>query len=610
MHLMPIPTVLAAAGIALCGALALVGQPAPAGAEAAHAIAMHGRPAMPDGFTAPDYVNADAPQGGRMVQGVLGTFDSLNPFIVKGLAAQAIRGYVFESLMARGYNEPFTLYGLLARTVETDEARSYVTFSLDPAARFSDGVPVTADDVIFSWQLLRDHGRPNHRAFYSKVAKAEKLDARRVRFDLGGSNDRELPLILGLMPVLAQHAIDVARFEETTLAKPVGSGPYVVAEIDTGKSVTLKRDPNYWGQALPINRGLWNFDALRVDYYRDANAYFEAFKAGLYDVRSETDPGRWRTGYDIPAVRDGRIVKEAFANGLPKVNSAFVFNTRRPIFSDIRVREAITLLFDAEWVNRNFFFDLYRRSAGFFPGSELSAYHRPADARERALLAPFPDAVRADVLDGTWSPPATDGSGRDRANFRQALTLLDAAGYEFKGTTLRARGGGRPFAFEIMVTSRDQERLALAFAGNLARAGIQAQVRLVDAVQYDQRRVSFDFDMIENRWDQSLSPGNEQSFYWGSAAADEQGSRNYMGVRSAAVDAMIEAMLRARARDNFVAAVRALDRVLVSGCYVVPLFYLSEQWVARWSFVAHPARTSLSGYLPETWWRQPKRALQ
>ena len=609
MHHMPTVFAAARTRLAICGLFALVGS-APAAAEATHAIAMHGTPAMGEGFVAPDYANADAPQGGRMVQGVLGTFDSLNPFIVKGLPAQAIRGYVVESLMARGYDEPFTLYGLLARTVETDDARSYVTFSLDPAAHFSDGAPVTADDVIFSFQILRDHGRPNHRAFYSKVAKAEKLDARRVRFDLGGSNDRELPLILGLMPVLPQHAINAARFEETTLVKPVGSGPYVVAEVDAGKSVTFKRDPNYWGRALPINRGLWNFDTLRFDYYRDANAYFEAFKAGLYDVRSEIDPARWRTGYDFPAVRDGRIVKEAFTSGLPKVSSAFVFNTRRWIFSDIRVREAITLLFDAEWVNRNFFFDLYGRSAGFFPGSELSAYHRPADERERALLAPFPDAVRADVLDGTWSPPVSDGSGRDRENRKRALELLEAAGFEFKGATLRERNSGQPFGFEIMVTSRDQERLALAFASNLARAGIQTQVRLVDAVQYDQRRVSFDFDMIENRWEQSLSPGNEQSFYWGSAAADEQGSRNYMGVRSPAIDAMIEAMLRARARDDFVATVRALDRVLISGNYVVPLFYLPEQWVARWAFLAHPARTSLSGYLPETWWRQPKRALQ
>ena len=574
------------------------------------AIAMHGAPALAEGFSALPYANPDAPKGGRLVQGVLGTFDSLNPLIVQGLAVQAIRGYVVESLMARGYDEPFTLYGLLARSVETDDARSYVTFTLDPAAHFSDGAPVTAADVVFSWQLLRDHGRPNHRTYYAKVAKAEILDARTVRFDLAGSNDRELPLILGLMPVLPKHAIDVATFENTTLAKPVGSGPYVVAALDTGKSVTFKRDPNYWGRALAVNRGLWNLDEVRFDYYRDANAYFEAFKTGLYDVRSESDPARWQTGYDVPAVRDGRIVKEAFPNGLPKLSSDFVFNTRRPVFADIRVRQAIALLFDFEWVNRNFFYGLYHRSASFFDDSELSAYHRAADARERALLAPFADAARADVLDGTWSPPVSDGSGRDRDTLRQALALFDAAGYELKGTTLRERISGKPLAFEIMVTSRDEERLALAFSSSLARAGINAQVRLLDAVQYDQRRLVFDFDMIEYRWEESLSPGNEQSFYWGSAAADEQGSRNYMGVRSAAVDGMIAAMLRARAREDFVAAVRALDRVLISGCYVVPLFYLPAQWLARWTAIRHPARTSLSGYLPETWWRQPAPALQ
>ena len=592
-----------------CGlsATALV---APAAAEASYAIAMHGNPALTADFAVMPYANADAPKGGRMVQGVLGTFDSLNPFIVKGLPAQSMRGYVFESLMARGYDEPFSLYGLLARTIETDDARSYVTFALDPAARFSDGTPVTAADVIFSWELLRDHGRPNYRAYYAKVARAEAIDERTVHFNLAGAGDRELPLILGLMPILAKHAIDAAKFEDTTLAKPIGSGPYTVAEIDAGKSVTLKRDPNYWGRDLPINRGLWNFNELRFDYCRDANAYFEGFKSGLYDVRTEHDPTRWRTGYDIPAVRDGRIVKEAFTNGLPKPASNFVFNTRRPIFADLRVRQAITLLFDAEWINHNFFFDLYRRSASYFDDSELSAYHRPADDRERALLAPFADAVRPDVLDGTWSPPASDGSGRDRKNLRDALSLFDAAGYELKGTTLRARATGHPFRFEIMVMSRDDERLALAFASSLARAGIDTQVRLVDAVQYDQRRIAFDFDMMPYRWDQSLSPGNEQSFYWGSAAADEQGSRNYMGVRSKAIDAMIAAMLAARERSDFVVTVRALDRLLVSGCYVVPMFYLPEQWVARWTNIRHPGRTSLFGYLPETWWYQPKRAQQ
>ena len=424
------------------------------------------------------------------------------------------------------------------------------------------------------------------------------------------SNDRELPLILGLMPILPEHAVDTATFENTTLAKPVGSGPYVVESVDAGKRVSFKRDPNYWGRTLPINRGLWNFDELRFDFYRDGNAYFEAFKAGLYDVRSETDPTRWQTGYNFPAVRDGRIVKETFRNGLPKFSSDFVFNTRRPTFADIRVRQAIALLFDFEWINRNFFYNLYRRSASFFDNSELSAYHRAADDKERALLAPYPDAVRADVLDGTWSPPVSDGSGRDRDTLRQALGLLEAAGYELKNTKLRNRATGKPLSFEIMVTDRDDERLALAFSTSLARAGINAQVRLVDDVQYQQRLSTFDFDMIEYRWEESLSPGNEQSIYWGAAAADQQGSRNYMGVKSVAVDAMIAAMLRARRRDDFVAAIRALDRVLISGCYVVPLFYLPDQWVVRRAGLQHPARTSLSGYLPETWWRQAAKALQ
>src|SRR5271163_4536435 len=374
----------------------VLGGAAPALAEAVHAIAMHGAPAMPDDFTALPYVNPDAPQGGRITEGVLGTFDSLNPLIVQGLAVQAIRGYVVESLLARDYDEPFSLYGLLARTVETDDARTHVTFALNPAARFSDGTPVTADDVVFSWQLLRDHGRPNHRTYYSKVAKAEVLDPRTVRFDFADTGDRELPLILGLMPVLPKHAIDVATFENSTLAKPIGSGPYVVADVNAGRSVTFKRDPNYWGRNLPINRGLWNFDEVRFDFYRDDNAYFEAFKAGLYDVRSETDPTRWQTGYDFPAVSDGRVVKETFPSGLPKFASDFVFNTRRPIFADIRVRQAIALLFDFQWINRNFFYNLYQRSASYFDDSELSAYHRAADQNERTLLAPFPDTVRAD----------------------------------------------------------------------------------------------------------------------------------------------------------------------------------------------------------------------
>jgi peptide/nickel transport system substrate-binding protein len=579
---------------------------AAAGAEARHAIAMHGAPAWAEGFPGVRYANPSAPKGGRLTEGVLGTFDSLNPFIIKGLAVQHIRGYVIESLMARGYDEPFTLYGLLARTVETDDERSYVTFTLDPAAKFSDGRPVTPEDVIFSWQLLRDKGRPNHRTYYAKVAKAEIVAAGAVRFDLAGAQDRELPLILGLMPVLPKHAIDPATFEETTFVPPVGSGPYRVSEVSPGRSVQLRRDPGYWGRDLPINRGLWNFDAIRIDYYRDGNAHFEAFKKGLFDTYAERDPSRWETGYDIPAVRDGRIIKDAFADGLPKPLSAFVFNTRRPVFSDVRVREAIATLFDFEWINHNFFFDRFKRTASYYESSELSARNRPADARERALLAPFPQAVRADVLEGTWSPPVSDGSGRDRDTFRRALTLLAAAGYDLDDGVLRERASGRQVSFEILVTTRDQERLAIAFTRDLKRAGIDVRVRVVDAVQFDRRSQTYDFDMMPYRWDQSLSPGNEQSFYWGSAAADVPGTRNYMGVKSEAVDAMIAAMLAAREREDFVAAVRALDRILMSGFYVVPLFHLPQQWVARWARIDRPKTTSLFGYLPETWWRQPQ----
>ena len=567
---------------------------------------MHGAPALPEGFTRLPYADPAAPKGDRLVQGVLGTFDSLNPLIVKGIAPPSIRGYVIESLMARGYDEPFTLYGLIARAIETDAQRSYVTFHLDPAAKFSDGKPVTAEDIIFSWQLLRDKGRPNHRTYYAKVAKAEALGEQAVRFDLSGSDDRELALILGLMPVLAKHAVKPETFEETSFQAPLGTGPYIVGEVDPGKSVTLKRNPDYWGRDLAINRGLWNFDEVRFDYYREANTHLEAFKRGLYDLRNEHDPGRWQTAYDFAAVRDGRVLKEALPTGVPKASSYFVFNTRRAVFSDIRVREAILLLFDFEWINHGYFFDLYRRSASYFDDSELSSHRRPAEQREKALLAPFTEAVRADVLDGTWSPPVSDGSGRDRVTLKRALDLFAAAGYELRGTALVERKSGRPLTFEILVTARDEERLALLFSQSLKRAGIAAHVRMVDAVQYEGRRLSYDFDMIQNRWDQSLSPGNEQAFYWGSAAADQPGTRNYMGVKSPAVDAMIAALLKAEDRGDFVAAVRALDRVLISGFYVIPLFYLPAQWVARWTTVGRPATTSLYGYLPETWWREPK----
>lgn len=592
----------------LAGVLALLGSvflhdTARADVIRGPTIAMHGTPAFPD--MAMRYVNPNAPKGGRLVFGLLGTFDSLNPMIVKGLALPQIRGYVVESLLARGNDEAFTLYALLAESVETDDARSYVTFRINPKARFSDGTPVTAEDVLFSRELLRTRGRPNHRIFYSKVVKAEALDRLTVRFDLTGVGDRELPLILGLMPILPKHAIDEATFEDTSLTAPMGSGPYTVGNVRAGASITLTRNPDYWGRDLPINRGLWNFDEVRFEYFRDANTAFEAYKRGLYDFRVETEPLRWATGYDFPALREGQLVKEELANGQPQPSDFLVFNTRRPQFADIRVREALTLLFDFEWINKNYFFDLYKRSGSYFPGSELAAYGRPASEAERALLKPFMSELRADVLDGTFKLPAYDASGRDRETLRRAIRLLLEAGYELSNNVLKDRKTGAPFTFELLVTTRDQERIALTFVRDLKRAGINATIRVVDAVQFDQRRIAFDFDMIQNRWDQSLSPGNEQAFYFGSSAADANGSRNYMGVKSPAVDAMIAALLATREQTDFVAAVRALDRTLMSGFYVIPVFNVPSQWVSRWTRISRPERTSLFGILPETWWQAP-----
>ncbi|HXE68299.1 MAG TPA: extracellular solute-binding protein [Hyphomicrobiaceae bacterium] len=587
----------------LLSLLLLIAWPlSPSAAAPVHAIAMHGTPKHGPGFTHFPYVNPDAPKGGRLVLGTLGTFDSLTPFIIKGVSPASMREYVYASLLTRSGDEAFSLYGLIADSVELPEDRSQITFYLRPQARFSDGAPITPEDVLFSHEVLKQKGWPYHRSHYAKVARAEKISEHAVRFTFDAAGDREIPMILGLMPILPRHKINPDTFEQTTLEAPIGSGAYTVARIDAGRSITYKRNPDWWGANLPVARGRFNFDEVRVEYFRDAASLFEAFKAGEIDMRVEEDPGRWLEGYRFPAVTEGRVIKREFETGLPAGMSALVFNTRRPMFRDARVRRAFILLLDAEWINRNLFNGLYQRTQSFFERSELSSSGRPADARERVLLAPFAKDVKADILAGTYRFPSNDGTGDNRANMQAAFKLLIEAGYRLENNTLVKDGS--PLSFEFLAQTRQQERLMLSFARTLERLGIAVNIRQVDTSQYWARLKNYDFDMIQWTWGASLSPGNEQINRWSSKAAGIEGTLNYPGVENAAVDAMINALLQAEAADDFVAAVRALDRALLSGDYVLPLFYLPRVWVAYWSHLRLPSVEPLAGVDVDTWWTE------
>jgi peptide/nickel transport system substrate-binding protein len=577
---------------------------------AMHGIAMHGEPALPVDFPHLPYANPEAPKGGRLSIGFQGTFDSLNPFNLKaGSAAQGLNGNVFQTLMTRSLDEPFTLYGLVAQTIQTDEAREHVTFRLDPRARFSDGSAITSADILFTFDLLKTKGRPQQRAAYGQVKKVETPDAATISFDLTGSNDRELPLTIALMPALSKARTDAERFNETSLDVPVGSGPYRIEAVRPGESLILKRNPDYWAKDLPIHRGLYNFDEIRIEYFRDSASLYEAFKGGLIDYREETNPTRWLSGYDFPAMKSGKLAKASLPLGVPKGMTGFAFNTRRPLFKDARVREAFGLMFDFEWINAKLYGGLYRRTASFFDESELSSSGRPASAQERALLAPYAGAVRADILEGAWRPPQTDGSGRDRAAARRALALLKEAGYVLADGVLVERANGRAVEFEIMVVDRNQERLALNYADSLRRIGAGVRVRLVDEVQYQRRRQKFDFDMMLGSWPASASPGAEQRGRWGSSSANQEATFNLAGVASPAVDAMIAALLAAHTHEDFTTAVRALDRVLLSGFYIVPLFHSPDQWFAYSTALARPERNAkfaapLFGATLDSWWRK------
>jgi peptide/nickel transport system substrate-binding protein len=587
----------------LLAAGALLASTTLAWAAPQHGIAMHGDPALPPDYTHLPYTNADAPQGGEFHQAITGSFDSVSPFIVKGNPVYGMPTYVFETLMGRNWSEPFSLYGLLAESIDVAPDRQSFTFKIRPEAKFSDGQPVTAADVVFSMETLRDKGRPRYKNNYSQITKVETPDDHTVTFTQTGGN-LELPLLMGLMPILPKHYFEKRNFEETTFDPLMGSGPYVIADVKPGESITYKKNPDYWGKNVPYTKGLWNFDTVRFDYYKDANATFEAFKSGLSDARTESDPTRWATGYDFPAVKDGKVTLEKVEQRSPAPASGLAFNTRRKIFEDVRVREALTMAFDFEWANANLFSGAYHRTFGYYSGSMLSSKGVKADDRELALLGDAAKTLRPDMLDGTYDLPVSDGSGHDRKMLRAAVKLLADAGWTVTDAGL-TNAAGEQLAFTISVANKDQEKIALHFQRTLQNIGIKVDVRVVDAAQFAAIQNTYDYDMIPTTWFNTLSPGNEQKLYFGSDGKTTQGTRNYPGIADPNVDRMIDAMLKAKSQEDFVTAIHAEDRLLVSGFYIVPFYDAGGQWVARWNYIGRPEQQPAPGFEATTLWRNP-----
>ena len=573
---------------------------APAAWAQSHAIAMHGQPQLAENFNAYSYANPNAPQGGQLKQAQIGSFDSLNPFSIRGNAARNIRERVFESLLDRHYGEAFALYGLLAESLTASPDRSRVTFQLRREARFSDGTPVTAQDVAFTWNLLKEQGRPNHRHYYNQVKKLETPGSHTVVFHFDSAKpDRELPLIIGLMPILPKHVYEDRDIQAASLELPLGSGPYAVSEITPGAQVRFEKREDYWGHKLALNKGRHNITTYIDDYYRDDTTAFEAFKAGELDIWFESNPQRWQSGFNFPAAKDGRIVKQDIALGTPSGLRAFVLNTRRPLLADPVLRKALDLAFDFEWINKVLYGDVYQRTQSYFGNTPLSAANQTASDQELELLRDSPLPVEA--LFTGYLAPVSDGSGRDRNLRRQAITLLEEAGYEIRGKSLFTPSGQK-VELEVMVQRRGDERLALSWRRMLAGIGIGLKVRLIDSSQYQRQLQVFDFDIIVYNYYASLSPGNEQAYYWGSLAADTQGSRNYAGLKDVGLDNAVQALTQAVEMEDFTLAARALDRALMSGHYFVPLYHNPKQWVASWHYVEQPATHSAYGARTDTWW--------
>jgi len=576
-------------------------RPAPS-AHPAHGISIHGDLKYGPGFAHFAYVNPRAPKGGGVTLKAIGTFDNLNPFILKGVSAAGI-GNTFDTLTVASTDEPSSEYGLVAETIETPADRSWVAFTLRSQARFHDGSPMTVEDVIWTFDTLKTRGHPLYRSYYAEVARVERTGPRTVMFTFKGSENRELPVIVGQLPVLSKSYWAGRDFAKTTLEAPLGSGPYRVEAFEPGRSITYRRVKDYWAAELPVNVGRNNFDTIRYDYYRDDTVALEAFKGGAYDFREEASSKNWATAYDVPAVRDGRIRKETIPNEVPTGMQGWVYNTRRPIFGDPRVREALAAAFDFEWSNAHLFYNAYTRTRSYFSNSELASRGLPS-AAELQVLAPLRGRVPDEVFTREYRPPSTEPGGL-RPNLVHALELLKQAGWVVRDMRLVNAETGRPMTFEILINDPNFERIALPFVKNLERLGVAARVRTVDAAQYEYRMKHFDFDMTVAVFPQSLSPGNEQVDFWASASASTPGSRNLAGVRDPVVDRLIELVISAPDRPTLIARTRALDRVLLWGHYVIPQFHVAAFRVAYWNRFGRPPVSPKYDLGLDTWWIEP-----